>query len=424
MAARARLPLAALVGARDRHLHSQRVAVPETPGPVPRASAATPLVLAGRRRSPTPAPDSSRCRRPRLSAIVVQRDAALGIAARAFAARACRRGSPLACRRWRRRRGRARLVGRRLDRRDRAGAAPRSTYLAFACRARWRRRSGCARRQRSHAQGRRPGRPSSAGDLLVGIAASVFLPLKFAIPHEIPVLARPTARTRRAGDLRHPAVARARPRAGLGRGPDGLAVRRLAADPVCSSCSSSCCRARRRPNRALLIAYSLAWFLLGVVAAVAARLGRPDFLRPAVRRHDLRARWAKPCSRAAHGSRSPSPTRCGRRVAARPGAVAGISAMPSIHVAISVWIFLTARALAPRAAVRRAALRAAHLDRLGAARLALCQRRSGRSGRHDRRSGSSRDWSSPSVPLMPDAGNSSRRTHIPTAALTGCGTSR
>ena len=35
---------------------------------------------------------------------------------------------------------------------------------------------------------------------------------------------------------------------------------------------------------------------------------------------------------------------------ARPGLVAGISAVPSIHVAISVWIFLAARTMAPRAA--------------------------------------------------------------------------
>ena len=34
----------------------------------------------------------------------------------------------------------------------------------------------------------------------------------------------------------------------------------------------------------------------------------------------------------------------------RPGIVAGISALPSIHVAISLWIYLAARTLAPRAA--------------------------------------------------------------------------
>ena len=34
----------------------------------------------------------------------------------------------------------------------------------------------------------------------------------------------------------------------------------------------------------------------------------------------------------------------------RPGLVAGISAMPSLHIAISAWIWLTARTLAPKAA--------------------------------------------------------------------------
>ena len=34
----------------------------------------------------------------------------------------------------------------------------------------------------------------------------------------------------------------------------------------------------------------------------------------------------------------------------RPGFVAGISAMPSLHVAISLWIWLAARSLSPRLA--------------------------------------------------------------------------
>jgi hypothetical protein len=34
----------------------------------------------------------------------------------------------------------------------------------------------------------------------------------------------------------------------------------------------------------------------------------------------------------------------------RPGLVAGISAVPSIHVAVSLWIYLTARSLCRRAA--------------------------------------------------------------------------
>ena len=33
----------------------------------------------------------------------------------------------------------------------------------------------------------------------------------------------------------------------------------------------------------------------------------------------------------------------------RPGFVAGISTFPSLHVAIGLWMFLTARAMAPRA---------------------------------------------------------------------------
>ena len=39
----------------------------------------------------------------------------------------------------------------------------------------------------------------------------------------------------------------------------------------------------------------------------------------------------------------------------RPGLVAGISAAPSLHVAISVWMWLTARSMAPRIAPYAAA---------------------------------------------------------------------
>ena len=34
-----------------------------------------------------------------------------------------------------------------------------------------------------------------------------------------------------------------------------------------------------------------------------------------------------------------------------PGLVAGISAVPSVHVAMSLWIYLAAREIAPRAAL-------------------------------------------------------------------------
>jgi hypothetical protein len=99
-----------------------------------------------------------------------------------------------------------------------------------------------------------------------------------------------------------------------------------------------------------LIAYSAAWFLLGVVAAVIFSSAGPLFYDRvfggsafAQLHETLRARGAWVVL-------AESDAMWASLASGRPGIVAGISAVPSIHVAISLWMVLTARSMIPKAA--------------------------------------------------------------------------
>jgi len=100
----------------------------------------------------------------------------------------------------------------------------------------------------------------------------------------------------------------------------------------------------------LLIAYVLTWSLLGVVAALLLSSAGPIFhdrifggseFAPLREMLDRRGAWVV----LAESDRMWASLATGR-----PTIVAGISAAPSIHVAISVWIWLAARTMAPRLA--------------------------------------------------------------------------
>jgi hypothetical protein len=186
------------------------------------------------------------------------------------------------------------------------------------------------------------------GTILIGLGASLFLPLKYAIPHEVPFwLDVPLALGERKLFGTDPwriadywfgwALVPVDGVYGLWLPVQSLALFSVMLVPPSPAKSRA------------LIAYSLAWFLLGVVAAVPCASVGPIFYDRLLGGHEfaglaerLRGRglmvkgeadamWASFASR-------------------RPGLVAGISAMPSLHVAISFWIWLTARSLAPSVA--------------------------------------------------------------------------
>ena len=197
-------------------------------------------------------------------------------------------------------------------------------------------------------------RPSDAdwpgvalGTALVAVGASVFLPLKYAIPSEVPFwLDHRLAIAERAIFSGDPWLFLDRVLGWAAVPMDWLygcwlPVQLSVMFMVMLSNPSS---AKSRS----LIAYSLAWFLLGVVAAVLLSSAGPLFYDRAFGGHGF-ARLAEMLrNRGALVAIAESDRMWASMASARPGLVAGISAMPSIHVAVSLWIFLTARTIAPR----------------------------------------------------------------------------
>jgi len=184
---------------------------------------------------------------------------------------------------------------------------------------------------------------------LVGIGASLFLPLKYAVPELIPFwLDPPLARAERIVFGADPWLAldhffgwAAMPLDrlyGLWLPTQSLLFFVVMTQPASTAKSR------------LLIAYVLAWSVLGVGAALALSSAGPIF-------HDrifggtafagLRETLQ---SRGAWVVLAESDKMWASLASRQPSIVAGISAVPSIHVAISVWIFLAARQMAPRAA--------------------------------------------------------------------------
>ena len=187
------------------------------------------------------------------------------------------------------------------------------------------------------------------GAVLVGIAASVFLPLKVAIPHQVPFwLDRPLATAERT----------------LFSADPWLLLDRLfgwAAVPIDRAYSlwlplqsvilfTVMLEAPSPAKSRALIAYSLAWLVLGVAAAVIFSSAGPLFYDRLLGGSDFAGLHATLVERGAWAALSASDAMWASRASNHPGLVAGISAAPSMHVAISFWIYLTARTMAPRAA--------------------------------------------------------------------------
>jgi hypothetical protein len=188
-----------------------------------------------------------------------------------------------------------------------------------------------------------------AGTILSAVAASAFLPLKFAIPSEVPFwLDQPIAGAERWLFGTDPWL--------LLDGLLGWAVVPL--DwlygcwlPVQSVILFTLILAR--PSRAksrALIAYSLTWFVLGAVAAMLLSSVGPIFYDRLYGGSAFAPLAATLHERGAWLAIGESNRMWTAFASNDPGLVAGISAAPSIHVAISLWIYLTARTLMPRAA--------------------------------------------------------------------------
>ena len=189
----------------------------------------------------------------------------------------------------------------------------------------------------------------ACGALLVALGASLFLPLKYAIPAEIPMwLDRPLA----AAEVNlfgvHPWLAVDRLLGWLLVPVDRvyalwLPVQTLALFLVMTGAPS-------REKTKALIAYGLGWFALGVVAATLLSSAGPIFYDRLLGGDTFAALAARLRDGGAWVVRAESDAMWRSLATGKPGLAAGMSAMPSLHVAISFWIYLAARGLAPRAA--------------------------------------------------------------------------
>ena len=176
-----------------------------------------------------------------------------------------------------------------------------------------------------------------AATALVGIGASLFLPLKYAIPQIVPFwLDRPLASTERLifaadpwlrlDDVLGWAVVPNDRLYGLWLPVQSLFLFTVLTQPPSAAKSHA------------LISYVLAWFLLGVLAALLLSSAGPLFYDRyfggttfATLRETLQHRraWI---------ALAESDKMWASLASGRPSIVAGISAAPSIHVAISVWM--------------------------------------------------------------------------------------
>jgi hypothetical protein len=188
-----------------------------------------------------------------------------------------------------------------------------------------------------------------AGACLVGIAASFFLPLKYAIPREIGFwLDLPLASVERGLFGAHPWTLLDRSLGWLIVPVDRLYGLWL---PVQSLVLFTVMWEPPSPAKSrALIAYGLAWFVLGVAAATIFSSAGPLFYDRLFGGSEFAPLGETLRARGAWVVLAESDTMWAALASGRPGLVAGISAFPSIHVAISLWIYLTARTMAPRAA--------------------------------------------------------------------------
>ena len=188
-----------------------------------------------------------------------------------------------------------------------------------------------------------------AATALISIGASLFLPLKTAIPREIPFwLDGPLALGERQ-------FFGADPWQLLDQmiGWSTIPADRLYALWLPVQSLVLFIVMLEPPSRAksrALIAYSLAWFVLGVAAAAIFSSAGPLFYDRVFGGSEFVMLRDTLNRRGAWLALAESDTMWAATGSSERSFVSGISAFPSIHVAISVWIYLATRTLAPRAA--------------------------------------------------------------------------
>lgn len=190
----------------------------------------------------------------------------------------------------------------------------------------------------------------AAGTILVAIGASLFLPLKYAIPSELPFwLDPPLAAAERTIFRLDPWLILDRL---FGRATRPLDLIYGLWMPVQLLAMFLVMLTRPSPTKSrALIAYSLAWFLLGTVAALLLSSTGPLFYDREFGGDTFKGLNQTLQKRGALIALNESNRMWQSRISSNPDLVAGISAMPSLHVAISLWMFLTVRAIVPRAAI-------------------------------------------------------------------------
>jgi hypothetical protein len=184
---------------------------------------------------------------------------------------------------------------------------------------------------------------------LLGLGASLFLPLKYAIPSEIPFwLDLPLAGVERS-------LFGADPWQVLDRilGPALVPVDRVYALWLPVQTLGLFLIVVQPPSPAksrALIAYGLAWLVLGVFAAVLFSSVGPIFYDRVFGGTRFALLGSTLNDGGASAMLAESDAMWRSYATGEPGLVAGMSAFPSMHVAISLWLFLAARTIAPRVA--------------------------------------------------------------------------
>jgi PAP2 superfamily protein len=192
-----------------------------------------------------------------------------------------------------------------------------------------------------------PWRSVVAATFIIGFGASLFLPLKYAIPQEVPFwFDDPLAAAEQSIFGQHPALL-------LDHlfGWADVPLDRLYSLWLPVQSLVLFLLILQRPSRAksrALIAYSLAWLILGVAAATVFSSAGPLFHDRLLGGHSFHLMRATLQSRGAWIALAESDKMWTSFLSGTPGFVAGMSAVPSMHVAISLWIWLTVRLISPR----------------------------------------------------------------------------